>query len=236
MIRTLRDIYHAEVRSPKGKRVGRVIDALFDHDEPIVVGYLVERPRFLWLFDRKDKHLAADRARLSRSGIDVTDSNAAWDRAAAARLSIDWDETVVWSNMPVRTASNAKLGVVRDARFDPESRALDTLMVGAGATADLVVGVREVAAELVAGYRDGAIVVDDSVAAAEVSGGAAAAAGRSAAVAKVQVEKAAKTATAYGKAAAKVAGESETGKKAIGWLKSMRDEIVDAMGEPKDDK
>ncbi len=208
MPRTLRDIYHAEVRSPKGKRIGRVIDALFDHERPIVVGYLMERPRFLWLFDRADRHLAADRATLGRSGIDVTDANGAWDKGAASRLGIDWDETVIWSNMPARTASGAQLGVVRDARFDPATGALEVLVIGGGATADLAVGVREVASELVAGYRDGAIVVDDSVAATGTTGGAAAVAGRSAAVAKVQVEKAAKTATAYGRAAAKVAGRA----------------------------
>jgi len=235
MSRTLRDIYHAEVRSPKGKRIGRVIDALFDHERPVVVGYLMERPRFLWLFDRADRHLAADRATLSRSGVDITDTSSAWDKGAASRLGIDWDETVIWSNMPARTASGASLGVVRDARFDPATGALEALIIGGGATADLVVGVRDVASELVTGYRDGAIVVDDSVAGAETTGGAAAVAGRSAAVAKVQVGRAAKTATAYGKAAAKVAGESETGKKAVGWLKSMRDEVVDAMGPPDDD-
>ena len=235
MSRTLRDIYHAEVRSPKGKRIGRVIDALFDHERPVVVGYLMERPRFLWLFDRADRHLAADRATLSRSGVDITDTSSAWDKGAASRLGIDWDETVIWSNMPARTASGASLGVVRDARFDPATGALEALIIGGGATADLVVGVRDVASELVTGYRDGAIVVDDSVAVAETTGGAAAVAGRSAAVAKVQVGRAAKTATAYGKAAAKVAGESKTGKRAAGWLKSMRDEIVDAMGPPDDD-
>ena len=46
--------------------------------------------------------------------------------------------------------------------------------------------------------------------------------------------KGAKTAAAYGKSAAKVAAQTETGKKAIGWLKAIRDEVADAMSDEDD--
>ena len=236
MRQTLRLIYHHEVLTPKGKRYGRVLEALFDHEKPLVVGYLVERPRILYLLDRADKHLALDRTRTTSESTFITDVNAAFDGGAASRLGIDWDLTVVWTGMPVRTSGGRELGRVRDGIFDTESGQLEKLVIGSGAAADAAVGTREVDPALVVGYRDGFVVVDDEVAAAPTSGGAAAAAGRSAAVAKVQVEKAAKTATTYGKAAAKAAAGSATTKKAAGWLKSVRDEFAQGMadGERKD--
>ena len=64
-----------------------------------------------------------------------------------------------------------------------------------------------------------------------------------AAVAKVGATKAAvatvkgaQTAAAYGKSAVKVAAKSQTTKKALGFLKSMKDQIVEAAGVPDDDK
>ncbi|HSK47652.1 MAG TPA: PRC-barrel domain-containing protein [Coriobacteriia bacterium] len=235
MTRRLRELYHADVISAKGKRIGRVVDALFDHEEPVVVGYLVERPRLLLLFDRKERHLAHDAVRLTGNRLEVANERAAWDKSAASRLGLDWDLTVIWSNMPVRTEAGASLGRVRDARYDPKSGDLVSLSISTGTAADLAVGAREIPGHLVKGYRDGSILVTEEAAKIEMSGGAAAVAGRGSAVAKVQVQQAAKTATAYGKAAAKVARESETGKKAMGWLKSMKDEITDAMGDSDDD-
>jgi uncharacterized protein YrrD len=219
------------------------VEALFDHERPVVVGFIVERPRLLWLFDRKDRYLALDRTKASRERVTIAEDAGAWDKAAASRLGIDWETTVVWSGMPVRTKSGASLGVVRDGVFDPETGELESVALSAGATADLAVGVRTLGCEVVRGYRDGFILVDDSAAELETSGGAAAAAGKGAAVARAQAEQAAKaaaaagkTAAAYGKAAAKVAAQSETGKKAMSWLKSVRDEIADAMGDDDEDK
>ena len=233
---TLRGLYHLPVVSPKGKSRGRVVDALFDNSRPVVVGYLVERPRLLMLFDRPERHLAADRVRVAPDGIRISAESDAWDKKAASRLALDWDLTVIWSGMPVRTADGAKLGVVRDASFDPKSGQLDKLVIGLGAVADAAVGVREIGGWLVQGFRDGHVVVEPEVAGVETDGGAAAIAGRGAAVAKVKVGEAAKAATdagrtalQYGKAAARVAAQSETGKKAARWLKSVRNEIADAM-------
>ena len=45
MGQSLRHNYRTEVLTPKGKRYGRVREALFDPAKPVVVGYIVERPR-----------------------------------------------------------------------------------------------------------------------------------------------------------------------------------------------
>jgi hypothetical protein len=110
-------------------------------------------------------------------------------------------------------------------------------------TADTALGTRDFSADLVRGFEGDAVVVSDEVLAVETDGGAAAAAGRGAAVAKVGAEqavatagKAAGVAMAYGKSAAKAASKSPTTKKALGFLKTMTDKVVDAARLPEDDE
>jgi sporulation protein YlmC with PRC-barrel domain len=136
--------------------------------------------------------------------------------------------------MQVRTRSGVSLGTVRDGLFDSDTGELSALGLSSGAAADVAVGVRDIPVTMVDGFDGEVVVVADEAQAADTSGGAAAAAGRGTAVAKDVAGKAVKTATLYVKAAAKVASESKTGKKALGWLKTMKDEVVDMMGEPED--
>lgn len=243
MALTLVDLYRTPVYSIRGKRVGKVADVLFHPRDAAAVGFLVQRPRFLFILDRKDRHLALDRSAPSRAEIDVTDEKDAWDKKAEKRLGLDWEHTVVWSGMPVRTAGGTVLGRVGDVEFDERTGGVISLALTGGTTADLAVGRRVVEGTLVSGYRDDAVIVADAAAEVELAGGAATVAGRASAVAKkhageaaVAAGVAAKQAVTAGKAAARAAAQSQTGKKAIGWLKSMRDELADAMGDPDDDK
>lgn len=229
MVRSLRKLYRTAVESKKGKRIGIVREVLFDPAQPVVVGFIVQRPRLLMLLDRKDRYLALDRAVFGET-ICVPDESGAWDQRAAKRLGLDWEQTVVWHGMPVRTESGEELGSVRDGLFD-ETGQLTALGLTGGMAADAAVGVRDIAGTLVHGYRDGAIVVADEAGKVQTSGGAAAAAGKGYAVAKDRAAKTVKNAEIVGKAAGKVAGEAMegAGKKAGGWLRAVRDEFVDGM-------
>lgn len=237
MALSLREISRYSVVSAKGKRVGRVVDAIFHPERSEVVGYLVARPRILFVWDRKDRHLALDRASMGSEKRELVAGAGrdAWDGAAAKRLGIDWDCSVLWVGMPVRTESGKLLGSVRDGLYDAETGVLEALGLSAGVTADLAVGVRDLPASQVVGFNGEAVVVRDEAAAVELDGGAAVVAGRQAAVAKKVAGDATTKAVAYGKSAAKLAANSETAKKAKGWLKALKDEVVDAMGDPDDD-
>jgi sporulation protein YlmC with PRC-barrel domain len=235
------DLYHTDVVTSKGRRLGRVSDVLFHAEKPLVVGYVVERPRILYMLDRKDRFLSADKVSASRAEVVVTDAAGAWDDAAARRLGIDWATTVIWSGMPVRTRSGVETGTVKDVEFARDGR-VEALVISSGATADLAVGTRRLEGESIDGYYSGAVVVADEADELETSGGAAAAAGRGAAVAGEQARQAAvvagqavKAAATYGKAAAKVAAKSKTGKKTMRWLRKARDTMIDAMGDSDDD-
>jgi hypothetical protein len=134
------------------------------------------------------------------------------------------------------------MGYVRDAVFDESDGHLNGLGLTAGITADVAIGVRDLPAKYVLGFDGDVVRISDEALAIEVGGGAAAIAGRGAAVAQdaagkaaVATGKAAKTAAAYTRSAASVAAKSKTAKKAVGFLKSMRDQIVEAAGPPDDD-
>lgn len=219
------------VYSAKGKRIGRIEEVLFAPGATRVVGFVVSRPRLFYLFDLKERYLALDRANFSDGEITVAATRDAWDGPAAKRLGISWDDSVIWVGMPVRTEGGAKLGAVRDVRFDTTTGTLSAMGLTGGVAADVAVGIRDVVASQVIGFDGEFVVVANEVAKVETSGGAAAAAGKGAAVGAKAVGDAAKTAVLYGKAAAKVASESEAGKKAMGWLKSMKNAVVDAMDD-----
>ena len=224
------------------KRVGRLVDTLFHPSEPRVVGFTVERPDILLMIRRSDRYVALDRAEIFDDRV-VIDGRDAWGRAAAKRLSISWERTVVWLAMPVRAESGTPLGQVRDAHFDEADGHLDSLELTAGITADTALGTRAFPAGLVHGFEGDAVVVSDEVLQVETDGGAAAAAGKGAAQVKVGAEqaaatasRAAKVATAYGTAAARAAAKSPNTKKALGFLKTMTDKVVDAARLPDDDE
>jgi uncharacterized protein YrrD len=227
-------------RSGTRKRVGRLVDVLFHPDKPEVVGYVVARPDILFLIRRKDVFLARDRVKLLADRA-VVDGDKAWGAAAAKRLGFSWDRTVIWRGQPVKSASGKPLGYIRDAVFHESDGRLNGIGLTGGVAADVAIGVRDFPAKFVTGFDGSAIRVTDAALAIDVDGGAAAAAGRGAAVAQdaagkatVAAVKTAKTAAAYTRSAANVAAKSETAKKAVGFLKSMRDTIVDAAGPPDD--
>lgn len=236
------EIMGRRVHSSRGRAVGRVVDGIFLPNGKQLVGFVVERPRILGMLDRKDRYLAFDRCRISGKRLDVTDDRGAWGGSAGRRLGVDWDTAVIWVGMPVRTRKGQLLGSVRDVLVEPGTGAITTVGLTGGITADIAIGVRDLPAGMVDGFDGSAIVVDDDAVAIDTSGGAAMAAGRGAAVARKAGGDAARkaaevgrTAVAYGASAARVAAKSEAGKKARSWLKGLKDEIVDAMGDPDDD-
>ncbi|MDZ4168460.1 MAG: PRC-barrel domain-containing protein [Coriobacteriia bacterium] len=241
-MRSLIEIGRLPVVNEAGKRIGRVLDVLFAPEGARVIGFAVARPRILMLLDRKDLYLALDRATLEPDRVVAARGAASWGRSAAARTGISWDDSVIWVGMPVRSESGASLGTVRDGLFDPQTGQLDAIGLTGGIAADIAVGVRDLPVEVVRGFDGQAVVLSDDAADTDTSGGAAAAAGRGVAVAKKtgsdlgkQATGAARTAAVYGASAVRAAAKSETGKKTIGWFKSIKDEVVDAMGDPDDD-
>jgi uncharacterized protein YrrD len=241
-VRSILQVTGKPVVNHSGRRVGRVSEVLFAPDSKRVAGYVVSRPRLLMILDRQDRYLAFDRSTLGEDEIAAEKGRASWDAAAARRLGFSWDVSVIWLGMPVLTRGGESLGKVRDALFDPKTGELEAVGLTEGVTADVALGFRDLPSAMVAGFDGKAVVVENEAATTGTSGGAAAAAGRGAAVAKQaageaarQVKSAAKTASAYGTSAVRVAARSKTARRTAGWLKALKDEVVDMMGDPDDE-
>lgn len=240
--RSLKKTRGLDVFAGKGKRAGSVGHVLFGKTSK-VIGFAVQRPPLLLLLERKDRYLALDRVQWASDGIHVSDSKDAWDGAAAKRLGINWDETVIWLGMPVRTVAGTQMGSIRDATFDDVTGTLAGLGLTGGMTADIALGVRDVPASLVKGFDGEAVVLTDEAAAVETDGGASAAAGRVAAAAKVhggkaveQAARAAGKAAAVGTAAVKNAVGPQPAKRAGRFLRALKDGVDRAISDDEDGK
>ncbi|MDH4140127.1 MAG: PRC-barrel domain-containing protein [Coriobacteriia bacterium] len=215
----------------RGKSRGSVEYTLFHPREPRVVGFQIVRPRFLYLIDRRPLFVPLSEVRLGTERLDARNDRLATGGKAARRLGFGWESTIIWEGMPVRTLSGNSAGAVWDVQFDDAEGNVTAVVLSEGMTADMAVGRRTIEGRHVRGFRDDAIIIEDVVDGTQLSGGTAAVAGRSAAVAKKAATDTAIKAVAAGKATAKMAGETEIGRKALGAWKGLVRGVKDAMKE-----
>lgn len=225
----LSDLDELPVIGARGKSVGRVSRALFSAEEPVLVGFEVRMNAVGHVLERPRRYVAVGGVELTRKAVTLADG-VRLEKVTGGKSRIEWEETVIWTGMPVRTVSGTLLGEVKDAELDAAGR-VQRITLTRGATSDVAVGTREVPGEYVLGFSGGAVRVDDAVSRPEFSGGLAASAGRGAAVAKVTAEQAARGAVSAATAAARVAKKSGAGKRAAaswkGFAKGFKEGLRD---------
>lgn len=137
------------------KRIGKVRRFVFHPKEKRVVGFVVKRPDLLWMFRRKDLFVAVNGYEIEDGRIVVSNDPAATNRAACKALGVDWDACVLWVGLPVMTEDGDALGAVGSVTFDRKTGAVDSITTDSGATANALLGKREIPANLVKGFRRG---------------------------------------------------------------------------------
>ncbi|GAB4279485.1 MAG: hypothetical protein Kow0056_12690 [Coriobacteriia bacterium] len=175
-----------EIRNTQGKRLGYVEHVLFDISEARVVGFEVERPALWGLIQRRSRFLALGEVEFDR---EFRHGLVEWKRipspgVSAKRSGVDWDTTVIWRNMPVRTERGTDLGFVSDVSFSLSTGEVGSIVLSEGAATDLGVGRRKITGDEVLGFDGENVVVAEPVAKRPTSGGVATAAGVGTAVAK----------------------------------------------------
>lgn len=123
-------------------------------------------------------------------------------------MGVNWDDCVLWVGLPVITQDGTQFGMVGDIVFDRTTGAIEHLEVNAGATANALLGVREIPASMIKGFRRGvgaalttydeegeepilgAIMVDNAAKQVQVEGGIAEKAGEATAIAGNKVHEA----------------------------------------------
>lgn len=229
-MRSAKEMRGVRIRTHRKHRVGKLAEAVFAPGEKRVVGYMVARPDFLWMFKRRDRFVAFDKVRTEDGKLYALPGGDVWDKGALTRLGVDLDECIVWRNMPVTTEAGREVGRVCDLAFDERNGRLLGVRLSDGATATLLVGRKDIPASKIVSCSVAGVVIDDSALAVEASGGIAGAAGKSAAVATKRVsETATATLEAAGKATAAV--RKRTG----GMFSSFKDEFKSGMTDEDKD-
>lgn len=242
------------------RKIGKVRACVFHPHEKRFVGVLVKRPDAAMMFHRKDLFVAYNGYDLLGNYLVVHDDPQATDGSACRVLGIDWDSCVLWVGMPVVTQGGATLGGVGNVTFDGSTGVVRSLEVTAGATANALLGTREIPASLIRGFRQGigqqlttfdeegeermlgAILVDDAAEAIAVEGGLAEKAGEATAIAGNKAQEAVDNvvkpaADAAGKAVNK--GAYVTGRQLVrakGMFSGFKDEYDKATGKASDGK
>lgn len=149
------------VASKRGKdpeatrKVGKVRSCVFHPKEKRFVGVLVKRPDAALMFHRKDLFVAYNGYDMVDGRLLVHDDPEATDKGACRAMGVEWDDCVLWVGLSVVTQDGADLGFVGDVVFDRETGEVQVLEVSAGATANALLGKREIPASMIRGFQKG---------------------------------------------------------------------------------
>lgn len=234
------------------RKLGKVRHCVFHPTQRRCVGVIVKRPDLLWMFRRKDVFVAYNGYDLVDGRVVVRQAAEATDKGACKALGVNYDDCVLWGGLPVIGEDGTVYGTVGDVTFDGATGEVETLQVTQGATANAILGVREIPGSLIRGFKRGigtalaingqsdeedpilgAILVADEVADLDTEGGLAEKAGEATAVvaerARETVEAVKPAVSTATKAAGKAvnAGAYATGrqiKRASGMFSAFKEE------------
>ena len=198
------------------KPYGKISRVVFHPSKPMAVGVVVKRPDLLWMFKRKERFVAFDRLLVcDAGGYLVQDQPDAWDSTACRRLGLDYDKCLFWDHMDCVNGDGEQLGKISSVFFDEDTFVVDHIDISAGTAERALTGARNIAADHIRGYRDGAIVVDVAPGDICSAGGVAGKAGQAWASAKHKAGQARQATDARATQIADGAGDAaeETGEK-----------------------
>ena len=216
-----------EERFSKLGKIHNVVFAPFKQGQPSqVVGVMVQKPDIAGMIKQDDAFVTLESLETIEQGLCVKDPENNVDKAAIRRLNLDFDVCILWHGMEARTKSGKSLGYVSGAEFDQATGVVSAFFVGDGAGSEALVGSFAIKPEWLLGYSNGAMVLSDEAADAQLTGGLAAKAGEGYAAA------AAKASEATAKAGKAVAEATEKGAFALGKTLAKAKRAIEDATEP----
>ena len=216
-----------EERFSKLGKIHNVVFAPFKQGQPSqVVGVMVQKPDIAGMIKQDDAFVTLESLETIEQGLCVKDPENNVDKAAIKRLNLDFDTCILWHGMEARTKSGKSLGYVSGAEFDQVSGVVSAFLVGDGAGSEALVGSFAIKPEWLLGYSNGAMILSDEAADAQLTGGLAAKAGEGYAAA------AAKASEATAKAGKAVAEATEKGAFALGKTLAKAKRAIEDATEP----
>ncbi|MDO5044244.1 MAG: PRC-barrel domain containing protein [Coriobacteriia bacterium] len=190
----------------KGK-IGKISSTVFSPEGNKVVGFIIKRPDLAMMIKRSDVFLALDAFDEKDGFIFPTKGAESFDEKAIKRLKLDWDSCIIWENMDVKSESGQEIGRVGSMTFNTQTGELSSITINDGISSQALIGLIEIPAQHLMGYKDGFLILDDEALEIQASGGAAAKAGEAFAKATKNItitqEKGKQAARAVDKAAQK---------------------------------
>ena len=216
-----------EERFSKLGRIHNVVFAPFKQGQlSQVVGVMIQKPDIAGMIKQDDAFVTLESLETIEQGLCVKNPENNVDKAAIKRLNLDFDTCILWHGMEARTKSGKSLGYVSGAEFDQVTGVVSVFFVGDGAGSEALVGSFAIKPEWLLGYSNGAMVLSDEAADAQLTGGLAAKAGEGYAAA------AAKASEATAKAGKAVAEATEKGAFALGKTLAKAKRAIEDATEP----
>ena len=187
---------------------------------------MVQKPDIVGMIKQEDAFVTLESLETIEQGLCVKEPEKNIDKTAIKRLSLDFDNCILWHGMEARTKSGKSLGYVSGAEFDQVTGVVSAFLVGDGAGSEALVGSFAIKPEWLLGYSNGAMVLADEAADAQLTGGLAAKAGEGYAAA------AAKASEATAKAGKAVAEATEKGAFALGKTLAKAKRAIEDVTEP----
>jgi len=133
-------------------KIGTLDDVVFHPAKKRVVGFIVKRSDFLWMFKRKDWFVSIEGYAFINEQVVILNKKGATNNAAYKALSLDPDDCRHWIGMPAITKSGKNFGIVSTVTFDRRTGKVYSLELGGGSVENILFGTREILATMIRGY------------------------------------------------------------------------------------
>lgn len=141
--------------SKKNKHIGKVHTFIFHPHKRAVIGFTVKRPDVALMFHRNDLFVPFDAFEIKDGEVYIDSSHLESGKSACKKRGIVWDDCILWEGLSLVTEDGASCGHVGDVTFSLEDGSVQTLRVDKGASNKALLGVIELDASLVEGFKLG---------------------------------------------------------------------------------
>ena len=139
----------------KAEKVGKVSDIVFHPSQKKVVGIVVRRPDIAMMFKRADLFVGIHALDILDDCVIIKNVANPFDKSACKQLGVNWDDCIYWIGFPLMSKDEKSIGTVGRVNFIPENGEVVSLEANEGTLSRALLGVKEIPAEFILGFRRG---------------------------------------------------------------------------------
>ena len=139
----------------KAEKVGKVSDIVFHPSQKKVVGIVVRRPDIAMMFKRADLFVGIHAFDILDDCVILKNVANPFDKSACKQLGVNWDDCIYWIGFPLMSKDEKSIGTVGRVNFIPENGEVVSLEANEGTLSRALLGVKEIPAEFILGFRRG---------------------------------------------------------------------------------